>query len=142
WSELVARHLERFEQFEIEALETPLPHRAPSSTRAFAARHREVADDRRVLVLGHVARFEAVEEAGELRVPELERVFLEAAHVVRTRLQSAAARGEAVPAWNRITLHIAPPVDLPDEAWGRLARRFALKTLDLSLEKVVLEVDH
>ncbi|MBA2661196.1 MAG: ATP-grasp domain-containing protein [Bradymonadaceae bacterium] len=128
---LASAQLERWGEFAMEALEV-----APGAPIGlWLARHREVSDDVRVVVVGQVDAFDVVDDAGALRVPALEEVLLEAATAIRRA--RARFEGERL-VWNRITLVVAAPIELDDADLHRLARRLAPQTLDLGLEKVVL----
>ncbi|MFU8803548.1 MAG: carboxyl transferase domain-containing protein, partial [Bradymonadaceae bacterium] len=78
-----------------------------------------------------------VRKDGELRIPGLERVFFDAATVMReARL---AARKATLPRWNRIILVTNTPVTLERSVLEEFARRLAPQMLDLALDRIVIE---
>jgi len=110
---------------------TRLPARA--DIYCFHGRSHAVADDERIFVLAEVRGRSATDaQASARHAAAFERVFIQA---------TRALRGARDPRrrlhWNRITITVAPVLDLGPEAIEGIAQRLAPATRHLGLEKVV-----
>jgi acetyl/propionyl-CoA carboxylase alpha subunit/acetyl-CoA carboxylase carboxyltransferase component len=110
---------------------TRLPARA--DIYCFHGRSHAVADDERIFVLAEVCGRSATDAPTSAHhVAAFERVFLQA-----TRALRAARDPRRRLHWNRITISVAPVLDLGPEAIDAIAQRLAPATRHLGLEKVV-----
>jgi pyruvate/2-oxoglutarate dehydrogenase complex dihydrolipoamide acyltransferase (E2) component len=122
----VARELARFSSFTLSRLPAP----------AGLLLLRAVAPgDERLLALAEVERFDPLVQGHFVRVPALEKVFLDALQALRGGLRAATGRP---PALNRLALCVRPTVTLSREQLLTLAQRLGPSTSDLGLEKVSL----
>ncbi|MCU0257062.1 MAG: hypothetical protein MUF60_09975, partial [Vicinamibacterales bacterium] len=122
----VARELARFSSFTLSRLPAP----------AGLLLLRAVAKgDERLLALAEVERFDPQVEGHFVRVPALEKVYLDAVQAMRSGLRAETGRP---PALNRIALCLRPTVTLSREQLLTLAQRLGPSTSDLGLEKVSL----
>jgi acetyl/propionyl-CoA carboxylase alpha subunit/acetyl-CoA carboxylase carboxyltransferase component len=122
----VARELARFSAFTLSRLPAPT---GLLLLRAVAP------GDERLLALAEVERFDPQIQGHFVRVPALEKVFLDAVQALRSGLRAATGRP---PALNRIALCVRPVVTLSREHLLTLAQRLGPSTSDLGLEKVSL----
>jgi len=122
--------LSRLRNFWIE----PLP--APDDVYLFHGRARENADDERLFVLAEVRDLTSVRDAvgRVIALPQLERVLVEALAAVREF--QAPRPPEQRLQWNRVVLHVWPPLLLDLDDVQTVARRLAPATLGLGLEQI------
>jgi acetyl/propionyl-CoA carboxylase alpha subunit/acetyl-CoA carboxylase carboxyltransferase component len=96
--------------------------------------------DERLFALAEVRDATPVlDEAGRVvRLPHLERMFLEALAAIR-RAQAQRPAGRRLQ-WNRVMLHVWPPVRLRPEEMHAIVSRLAPAAEDLGMEKTVVRV--
>jgi len=129
---LIAGRLDlwRFERFALTRL--------PSSehTYLFHARAHDNPEDERLFVLAEVRDLVPVrDQAGRVvALPELEQVLASALDDLR-RARATASRG---PEWNRVMLHVWPPVEVPIHELEPVIRAVAPTTEGLGLEQVTV----
>ena len=121
----VAQQVARLSNFSLQRLAAP--------GILFAAKA-SAPEEERLVVMSEVEQFTPIIDGTYVRVPEFEKVFLDAVEVLRDSRRSG--RGELV--WNRIAFIIGSVIDLTEEQMQRLAERLSPPTLDLGLEKVEL----
>lgn len=132
---LIAGRLDlwRFEHFDLARL--------PSADEVylFRAVARDTPADERLFAMGEVRDLTPVRDAdGRITsLPELERVF--AACIVDLRQARAQYPPERRPEWNRVVLHVWPPVDIPVHELDPLMRALAPMTEDLGLDQVMVK---
>jgi acetyl/propionyl-CoA carboxylase alpha subunit/acetyl-CoA carboxylase carboxyltransferase component len=122
----VAREIARFAKFKLERL--------PAPAGLLLLRATAPGDDR-LLAMAEVEHFDPASDAGFVRVPGFERVFLSAVQALREGSRSATGRP---PAFNRISLFVRPVVGLTRDELSALAGRLGPATFDLALHKVSL----
>jgi acetyl/propionyl-CoA carboxylase alpha subunit/acetyl-CoA carboxylase carboxyltransferase component len=132
---LIAGRLDlwRFERFAMTRL--------PSSERTylFHARAHDNPQDERLFVIAEVRDLTPVRDpAGKVvALPELEQVLASALDDLRrARAASPTSNG---PEWNRIMLHVWPPVELPIQELEPVIRAVAPTTEGLGLEQVTVQ---
>ncbi len=122
----------RLGNFRLDRLE------APEGVWLFHGKAHDNPRDERLFALAEVRDLTPVrdDQGRVVHLPQLEHTLMEALAGIR-RFQSRRAAGERLQ-WNRVLLHLWPPVDLrPDELNG-LVHRLAPLTEGLGLEKVVV----
>ncbi|HEX2165199.1 MAG TPA: carboxyl transferase domain-containing protein, partial [Thermoanaerobaculia bacterium] len=122
----------RLSGFELERLP------AVDDVYAFRGRARDNPNDQRLFVAGEV-RDLTPQPGGDgqpVRFPHLERVYHEALAVVR-RVQSRLPPERRLH-WNRVTLYVRPPLDLPPSTLRSVVRRLTPAAEGLGLQKVVV----
>ena len=99
---------------------------------------RENPNDERLFAIAEVRDATTVrDEAGRVvAMPHLERMFLEALQAVR-HAQAHRPPGKRLQ-WNRVMLHVWPPLDLQPDEMHAIVNRLAPATQDLGLEKAVV----
>jgi acetyl/propionyl-CoA carboxylase alpha subunit/acetyl-CoA carboxylase carboxyltransferase component len=125
--------LERFADFDLERLP------APEGIYAFYGTSRDEPGDQRIFVLGDL-RSRSPDEGreAEVHLPAFEHLFYEATRILRGALAIRDPKRRLH--WNRIAIHVAPEILLPEDITERLAGRLAPATRNLGLEKVVVAV--
>ncbi|HEX6203355.1 MAG TPA: biotin/lipoyl-containing protein, partial [Thermoanaerobaculia bacterium] len=118
----------RLAGFELERLP------AAEDVYAFLGRARDNPGDERLFLAAEVRDLTPAD--GDVRFPYLERVYHEALAVVR-RTQ-ARRPSERRLHWNRVTLYVRPPLDLPPSTLRSVVRRLAPAAEGLGLQKVVV----
>ena len=121
----VASQVARLTNFSLERL--------PAPGVLFAARA-SAAEEERIIVMAELEQFAPVIEQTYVRVPEFEKVYLDAVEVLRDYRRMR----EGEPVWNRITFLIGQVIELTEHQMELLAGRLSPPTLDLGLEKVEL----
>jgi acetyl-CoA carboxylase carboxyltransferase component len=124
--------LSRLRNFAIE----PLP--AADDVYLFHARARDNPDDERLFALAEVRDVTAVRdnEGHVVALPQLERVLVEALGGIR-QFQARRPLGRRLH-WNRVALHVWPPLLLESDEIEAIARRLAPMTEGLGIERIVL----
>jgi len=122
-------NLARLSNFELERCE------APEGVYAFWARSRRERGDERVFVLAEVRSIALGREPGP-HLAAFERTFGAATRALRGILAQRDS-GRRLQ-WNRITILVAPEVEIDAGTVERVARRVAPATRNLGLEKVVV----
>jgi acetyl-CoA carboxylase carboxyltransferase component/biotin carboxyl carrier protein len=99
---------------------------------------RENPADERLFAIAEVRDVTPVRDEGGrvVALPHLERMFLEALAGIR-RFQARRAPAERLH-WNRVMLHVLPPLDLRPEEMHAIVNRVATATEDLGMEKTVV----
>jgi acetyl/propionyl-CoA carboxylase alpha subunit/acetyl-CoA carboxylase carboxyltransferase component len=131
---MMARRLRlwRLSRFELERL--------PSAEDVYLFRGvaRENPKDERLFAVAEVRDLSPVVEDGRVvALPQLERALADALEAIR-RFQAPLAPSKRLP-WNRITLAVWPPLDVPIADIEEIARRLAPVTLGLGIEEVVVD---
>ena len=131
---MVAKRLQlwRLSNFDLERLP------ASDWVHLFRGVARDNPEDERLFALGETRDLTPIRDA-EGRVsglPELERIFLEAAAAIR-RIQNRRPAQQKLH-WNRIVLAVWPPLVLTPRELAGIVRRLAPHTSGLGLEKVVV----
>jgi acetyl/propionyl-CoA carboxylase alpha subunit/acetyl-CoA carboxylase carboxyltransferase component len=105
---------------------------------AFRGRAHDNPGDERLFVAAEVRDLTPLPDpgGGAMRYPHLERVFHEALAVVRRYQARLPPEGRLH--WNRVTLYVRPPLDLPPAILRALVRRLAPAAEGLGLQKVVV----
>ena len=119
----VARDLGRYAKFELRRL--------PAPPGILLLRATAPGDDR-LLAVAEVEGFDPQVDGHFVRVPALEKTYLDAVTALRDGLRASAGRP---PVWNKITLFVRPVVTLRREHLQALAQRLGPPTFDLGLEK-------
>ncbi len=112
---------------------------SPEDIYVFRGTARDNPRDTRLVGIVHVRELAAArDEQGKIRsLPHLERMFMETVAAMRDyRSQNAKAHLH----WNRIVLHVAPPLGFSPQELGPIIVRLAPATKNLGLEKVVARV--
>ena len=126
-------NLWRFEHFALTRL--------PSSehTYLFHARAHDHPEDERLFVMSEVRDLTPVRDADGrvIGLPELEQVLASALDDLRRA--RAATPGSNGPEWNRIMLHVWPPVEVPIAELEPVVRALAPTTEGLGLEQVTVQ---
>jgi acetyl/propionyl-CoA carboxylase alpha subunit/acetyl-CoA carboxylase carboxyltransferase component len=126
-------HLWRLSNFDIERL--------PSSEDVYLFRgvaHGNPKDER-LFALAEVRDLTPVRDAdGRVTaLPEVERALIEALEGIR-RFQAPRPPAQRL-VWNRVTLHVWPPLELPLDEIALVARSLAPATMGLGIEEVVVQ---
>jgi acetyl/propionyl-CoA carboxylase alpha subunit/acetyl-CoA carboxylase carboxyltransferase component len=122
----VAQEIARFANFTLERL--------PAPPGLLLLRAVAPGDDR-LIAMAEVERIDPEIDGDFVRIPSLERIFLNAVQALREGSRASAGKP---PAFNRISLFVRPIVALTRKQLGALAQRLGPATFDLSLHKVSL----
>jgi acetyl/propionyl-CoA carboxylase alpha subunit/acetyl-CoA carboxylase carboxyltransferase component len=122
----------RFEHFDLERL------RSADEVYLFHGVARETSADERLFAMAEVRDLTPVRDAdGRVTsLPELERVF--AACIGDLRHALARFPAGRRPEWNRVVLHVWPPVDIPAGELDPVVRALAPMTEGLGIEQVMV----
>ena len=131
---MIARRLQmwRLSNFEISRLPSP------GEVHLFDCLARGNPGDERLVAVAEVRDLTPIrDDAGRVvALPEVEHVLVECLDALRDALADRPQRREL--AWNRIALHVWPPVELPFDELNAVARRLAPLTDGLGLEQVIV----
>jgi acetyl/propionyl-CoA carboxylase alpha subunit/acetyl-CoA carboxylase carboxyltransferase component len=107
----------------------------------FHAVARDNPGDERLLAVAEVRDVSAVRDGSgrTVALPHLERMFLEALAAIRHE-QAHRPPGRRLQ-WNRVMLHVWPPLQLEPEEIHAIVNRLAPATEDLGMEKTVVRAD-
>ena len=126
-------HLWRFENFDVERLDSP------DDTYLFQATGREEPHEVRLFGAAEVRDLTPVRDAnGHITsLPELEIRLLSVLSSLRAARAEYPTRSR--PEWNRVLLYVWPRVDVPLEDFHAIAHELAPTTLGLGLEDVLVQ---
>ena len=122
----------RMEHFNVQRLDSP------EDVYLFQCLAKENPKDERLIVFAECRELSPIRhESGHLvGLPGFERVFLEALTAIRNQQARRADRARLM--WNRVYLHIWPPIPASADDLQFLVRRLAPATEGLGLEKVIV----